>query len=863
MTGSDSTRAVPEVSSNDLAAGSIFAEKFEILAKLGQGGMSSVYKARQLQMDRIVALKVMRPKFDSDGTSHKRFQREAQALCTLHHECVVKALTFGTQGQDCFIAMEYIEGISLSQLLLEKGRLPVEQVIQIVADVGRGLAHAHSKGIVHRDIKPGNIMLVQHAGQTKVQVVDFGLAKSIDGDSLQQKLTQTDHLIGTPFYMSPEQCTNGVLDVRSDIYSLGCVFYELLSGKPPFDGESAYAIMYGHLHGEPAALPPDAPPWLQNVVFKMIQREPGNRYQAVSDVVRVLVEGHDDEPLFEPVMKSTDNVGLTAHLRRLKTKRLWIIAFLSVGVSFLFFWIPSVLVFLRDDQKARSSKIVEDRKKTSDASNDSIEFGQNKSRSTEFWQNKSRVAVERWHDALEEDPTVGREHPKYTEAVACHRELQQLLLDGGELKTAADIKWAFCDRLWAVGKGSVGEDFGAESINDQLNAAQKASPNSVQSESTLALLLSAEGRVTAFQERYGAEFPKQTQELQRHVYKDLAAEYTRLNDNAGLQSAVRNWIKACKENCVERVRVTLRLARIPGVSQQEKMELFGDAYDSLQNLEAAHEIPYSRLEDAIGQCQTMANEFTVSDPAKANQCFDTAIRLASKKYGEDSAEVKQIQLRLANFYTSAKLLPQAKSLYVKLLPSFRDSRKDAIVCLAQLSKISRIAGNSDDAEKYLLAALKVNRLPSAPYYLLDREITGSWLLEVAGFAIEKKRPHDALDRATSALQALEGTTSPSANLMRSRAYNLQGFLLPASDRKQSKDAYRQAWKTEKIFDEISLHAIFTAQQLAAIAESEGDVKSALMYEKEALRICEKISPRDLRAAAPYKLRIERLTKALR
>lgn len=273
-----------------MAPGCIFAERFEILEKLGSGGMSTVYKARHLTIDSIVALKVMTPSLGSgSAVAKQRFHREAQAISALDHPNIVRVRAFGFEGEDGFMSMDFIDGKTLSDVLLEQGKLPVEEALKIILPAAEALSHAHAHGIVHRDIKPSNIMLSQQADGTQlVQIVDFGVATILDDADDAQKLTRTNSLIGTPYYMSPEQCEKQPVDGRSDVYSLGCVFYQLLCGHPPSEDESLFAVMYAHLHNDPKPLSDEVPGWLRAVISRAMAKEPQDRFESMVDFVSAL-----------------------------------------------------------------------------------------------------------------------------------------------------------------------------------------------------------------------------------------------------------------------------------------------------------------------------------------------------------------------------------------------------------------------------------------------------------------------------------------------------------------------------------------------------------------------------------------------
>lgn len=214
---------------------------YEILSKIGQGGMGAVYKARQTTMDRLVAIKILLPNFAREKDAVERFTREAKLLAKLHHPNIVAALDAGYSNGVYYVVMEYVEGTSLEQLIRVRGRIPWKEAAGILRQAARALLHAEKCGVVHRDIKPANFLITPRGG---VKIADFGLAKISGGDSADPSLTRSGVVMGSPAYMSPEQATGEkVIDVRSDLYSLGLTFYEMLSGKPAYWGDNAMAVL--------------------------------------------------------------------------------------------------------------------------------------------------------------------------------------------------------------------------------------------------------------------------------------------------------------------------------------------------------------------------------------------------------------------------------------------------------------------------------------------------------------------------------------------------------------------------------------------------------------------------------------------
>ena len=262
----------------------IFNDRYELHRKLARGGMSDVYLARDQLLDRPVAVKVLFPEYAKDETFVERFRREAQAAANLNHPNIVAIYDWGQQSGTYFIVMEYIEGRSLSEIIHADGPLHPRRAAEITADVAAALGFAHRNGVVHRDVKPGNI-LISPSGQVKV--ADFGIAQAITGGADQSNLTQVGAVMGTATYFSPEQAQGKPVDPRSDLYSLGCVLFEMLTCRPPFSGDTPVAIAYKHVQ-EPAPMPSSVgiavPTALEAIVAKMLAKTPAQRYASAEDL---------------------------------------------------------------------------------------------------------------------------------------------------------------------------------------------------------------------------------------------------------------------------------------------------------------------------------------------------------------------------------------------------------------------------------------------------------------------------------------------------------------------------------------------------------------------------------------------------
>jgi len=276
----------------DPLIGTMLAGKYEILDVLGHGGMGVVYKAHDSLMDRVVAIKILHAQLVSDSMSVKRFQQESKAASRLRHPHVITTFDFGISptGQP-YIVMDFLDGEPLSEVIKRDGNVPVERGIRILSQTCDALDHAHKQGVIHRDLKPSNIVLCKFDGQTDfVRVVDFGVAKLIGGNQEGQRLTQAGEVCGSPVYMSPEQCIGADLDRRSDIYSMGIVIYETLTGRLPIIGKTMVDTMTRHISEIPPrfnAVRPDLyiPERLESVVFKALAKDPAHRHQSMEELM--------------------------------------------------------------------------------------------------------------------------------------------------------------------------------------------------------------------------------------------------------------------------------------------------------------------------------------------------------------------------------------------------------------------------------------------------------------------------------------------------------------------------------------------------------------------------------------------------
>ena len=264
----------------------LLGDRYELEGVVGRGGMAEVYRARDLRLDRVVAIKTLRADLARDQTFQARFRREAQSAASLNNPSIVAVYDTGedmsTGTPIPFIVMEFVDGKTVRELLNEGHRLLPERTLEIVSGVLRALEYSHQAGIVHRDIKPGNVMVTRNGD---IKVMDFGIARAMS--DAQATMTQTAQVIGTAQYLSPEQARGERVDTRSDLYSTGCLMYELLVGRPPFTGDSPVAIAYQHVRENPippSRLDPELPPWADAIVLKAMAKSPNDRYQTAAEM---------------------------------------------------------------------------------------------------------------------------------------------------------------------------------------------------------------------------------------------------------------------------------------------------------------------------------------------------------------------------------------------------------------------------------------------------------------------------------------------------------------------------------------------------------------------------------------------------
>jgi len=299
----------------DRYIGRLLDNRYEIMEVIGTGGMAVVYKARCHRLNRLVAVKILKDEYTQDEEFRRRFHAEGQAVAMLSHSNIVSVYDVSTSDYADYIVMELIDGITLKQYMEKKGVLNWKETLHFAIQIAKALEHAHSRGIVHRDIKPHNVMVLKNGS---VKVADFGIARVMSKSN-----TLTKEALGSVHYISPEQAKGGRVDSRSDIYSLGVVMYEMMTGRPPYDGESPVAVAIQHINGKasmPSTLNPNMPGGLEQIIMKAMAQEPAKRFATATEMLFDMDEFRKDPTLLFDYNDASRGIDATALLQNEKPK---------------------------------------------------------------------------------------------------------------------------------------------------------------------------------------------------------------------------------------------------------------------------------------------------------------------------------------------------------------------------------------------------------------------------------------------------------------------------------------------------------------------------------------------------------------
>ena len=290
--GARARKASPAAFTAEMQPGAIVGGNYRLVRQLGAGGMGLVFEAvREDLAGMKVALKVLHPDVQADAGHLARFRREAEAVARIRHPNIVHILDFqAPEGEPAFLVMELLEGTSLGQAINQQGRFSPARAAFVATQVLAALSAAHAAGVIHRDLKPENVFLTSISGLDVVKLLDFGIAK-VQTDLAEPKLTRTGMILGTPAYMAPESARGSPVDSRADLYAAGCILYECLTGKAPFEGANYHALLYAIAHDEPRAISeicPDADPALSAIVKTALSKDPEQRFQTADAMMHAL-----------------------------------------------------------------------------------------------------------------------------------------------------------------------------------------------------------------------------------------------------------------------------------------------------------------------------------------------------------------------------------------------------------------------------------------------------------------------------------------------------------------------------------------------------------------------------------------------
>jgi serine/threonine protein kinase len=383
----------------DQLVGATLGSSYEIVDVVSSGGTGDVFKVVHREMEKVYAAKVMRASRQPSQDSIKRFQREAKILCRLRHPNIVTVHSFGMDERlGPYLIMDLLEGVPLSSKVKQEGALPLDEAAKLLIQICDGMSSAHKIGILDRDIKPSNVMVVREGDEQKAVIIDFGAGKLLEGEQ-QQKLTQTDAIMGTPMYMAPEQCLSKPVDKRTDVYAMGCLMYEVLTGKPAFQGESTFDVLnkqISEMPAPPSVANPNAkiPLQIDQVITQALQKTPDARVDTFSKIKEAL-EAAMQRPTYGKLAAATKSLAME---RRRSAKQL--IPVLVIALALIGAGTAAYFVHRENEDREQLKNVTIEREFNVNAAIHEREQATREGRIRDANHYRERKEAERLHDSL-------------------------------------------------------------------------------------------------------------------------------------------------------------------------------------------------------------------------------------------------------------------------------------------------------------------------------------------------------------------------------------------------------------------------------------------------------------------------------
>ncbi|MCO5165976.1 MAG: protein kinase [Planctomycetes bacterium] len=684
--------------------------RYEVLERVAQGGMGIVYKARHPDLNRVFAVKVLTARVQSSDEALARFQREAKIAARLDHPNVVRVYDAGSDGGVPYLVMDYVDGPSLERVIKDEG-VGVRKAAQVARAIALALHHAHERGVVHRDVKPDNILLAREGGEPKI--TDFGIVKDLAGDEEERKLTQTGFTLGSPCYMSPEQAAGRHADVgpRSDVYSLAATLYQMLTGHPPFDGDSIHQIMLKVVRDDPVPVRkhnPQVPPELESICLKALEKQPERRYASAQDLAEDLGRFLAEEPVLARPPGPLEKAARFARRHRGPVGVVCLVgALLVTGAAWA--W---------QDASARRREALERRQATLDLARGHLARAERLEDPTE-----QRRA---YYDAILALEQVLHQDPDHPEALAEKRHavlaLGDHLIESGE---ASFAEFVFGLGVAVADPAVIASRIETARLGQWLGAAQEAERTGDLEE---AMRLYKEGlrklRDAGYQ---GAQLGAKLQELegqqerrrlreQVQNLEALGASAARMGDHPAALFAYRRALALAPDDRdlaakVEhhRNKALEELARLRGEAEAARADVAGAMAQLDEQAPALRDL-LGRGDDAITRADGARQEedFPAArrELDQASGAFTVAFSMVNALQGRQRAEAARAEAvaRSAERFAPAEL-GRARDLFERAAAQFERARyEDALVLYEQAAAGYRLAGRTGSGKEAVAIA---------------------------------------------------------------------------------------------------------------------------------------------------------------